>query len=334
MAARSGQKLKLIYIADIFKKCTDEEHPISAAEICDKLAALGVTAERKAIYDDIQQLILYGYDIIKTRTPKNGFFLASREFETSEIYLLCDAVKTAKFISAKKTRELVSKLEGMLSIYQSTDKLNAVFIDYKSKCQNEEIFYSIDAIDRAIAAHKKISLKYGVRTLGSNREIKTEYKERVISPYALTWQDDHYYLIGNYEKYDNLIHLRVDRMRKVKELDVSARPFSEVSEYKDTFDVADYTKKLFGMFGGKTEEIELICSKSILEIIADRFSQDIFIRNLTEDTFTVTVKAAVSDALITWIMNYGDKIKVSKPSYLIEKIRDRAEEIIKIYDKN
>lgn len=334
MAARSGQKLKLMYIADIFKMYTDEEHPISADGICEKLAAFGVTAERKAVYDDIQQLITYGFDIIKTRTPKNGFFLASREFEASEIYLLCDAVKTAKFISAKKTRELVSKLEGMLSRYQSIDKLKTVFIDYKSKCSNEEIFYSIDTIDRAITNRNKISLRYGVRSLGANREIITEYRQRIISPYALTWQDDHYYLIGNYEKYDNLIHLRVDRMKTVEELNIPARHFSEVSEYTDTFDVADYTNKLFGMFGGKTEEIELVCSKSILEIIADRFSQDIFIRNVTDETFSVTVKAAVSDALITWIMNYEDKIKVAKPDYLAEKLKERAERIIKIYDKN
>lgn len=331
MAARNGQKVKLLYIIDILKKYTDEEHPITATEICEKLASNGVTAERKAIYDDIAQLTDYGFDIIKTRTPKSGFFLASREFEIPEISLLIDAVKTAKFISAKKTRVLVSKLEKMLSIYQVKKGDKSVFIDYSEKSHNEEIFYSIDTISRAIESQKKISLKYGVRELNENREIVTNYKTRVISPYALTWQEDRYYLIGNYDKYDNLIHLRLDRMRSVEVLDEPLRHFSKLSSYTDTFDVADYTKKLFGMFGGDFEEIELRCSKDILEKVADRFSENLFIRNVTDEHFSITVKAAVSEGLVTWIMNYGDNIKVIKPSTLIDKIKLRAQTITNLY---
>lgn len=331
MAARNGQKVKLLYIVDILKKYTDEDHPITATEICEKLASNGVTAERKAIYDDIAQLTDYGFDIIKTRTPKSGFFLASREFEIPEISLLIDAVKTAKFISAKKTRVLVSKLEKMLSVYQVKKGDKSVFIDYSEKSHNEEIFYSIDTISRAIESQKKISLKYGVRELNENREIVTNYKTRVISPYALTWQEDRYYLIGNYDKYDNLIHLRLDRMRSVEVLDEPLRHFSKLSSYTDTFDVADYTKKLFGMFGGDFEEIELRCSKDILEKVADRFSENLFIRNVTDEHFSITVKAAVSEGLVTWIMNYGDKIKVLKPSNLIDKIKLRAQTITNLY---
>ncbi len=332
MAARNGQKVKLLYVIDILKKYTDEEHPITATEICEKLASNGVTAERKAIYDDIAQLTDYGFDIIKTRTPKSGFFLASREFEIPEISLLIDAVKTAKFISAKKTRVLVSKLEKMLSIYQVKKGDKSVFIDYSEKSHNEEIFYSIDTISRAIESQKKISLKYGVRELNENREIVTNYKTRVISPYALTWQEDRYYLIGNYDKYDNLIHLRLDRMRSVEVLDEPLRHFSKFSSYTDTFDVSDYTKKLFGMFGGDFEEIELRCSKDILEKVADRFSENLFIRNVTDEHFSITVKAAVSEGLVTWIMNYGDKIKVLKPSNLIDKIKLRAQTITNLYE--
>lgn len=331
MAARNGQKVKLLYIVDILKKYTDEDHPITATEICEKLASNGVTAERKAIYDDIAQLTDYGFDIIKTRTPKSGFFLASREFEIPEISLLIDAVKTAKFISAKKTRVLVSKLERMLSVYQVKKGDKSVFIDYSEKSHNEEIFYSIDTISRAIESQKKISLKYGVRELNENREMVTNYKTRVISPYALTWQEDRYYLIGNYDKYDNLIHLRLDRMRSVQVLDEPLRHFSKFTSYTDTFDVSDYTKKLFGMFGGDFEEIELRCSKDILEMVADRFSENLFIRNVTDEYFSITVKAAVSEGLVTWIMNYGDKIKVLKPFGLIDKIKLRAETITNLY---
>lgn len=333
MAPRSGQKLKLLYIIEILRHETDEDHPISAPEICDKLAANGITAERKAIYGDIETLIDFGYDIVKTRVPKAGYFLASREFEIPEIYLLSDAVRTARFISAKKTRELISKLDSMLSDYQAKKRNKGIYIDSAGKCNNEEIFYNIDGISRAIENKHKIALKYGVRELDSNREIKTVLKERVISPYAMTWQDDHYYLIGNYDKYDNLIHMRIDRMRSVNELNEPVRPFSEVSEYRDVFDVADYTKKLFSMFGGETQEIELRCSKNVLEQVADRFGENIFIRNVTDTHFSFSVKAVISGALATWIMNYGEDIEVLSPQSLKDMITDRAEEILRIYGK-
>lgn len=331
MAARYGQKIKLFRIVDILKKYTDEEHPMSAEKICDRLASMGVSAERKAIYDDIRQLTDYGFDIIKTRIPKSGFFLASREFELPEIYLLADAVRTAKFITPKKTSELISKLESMLSVYQSKTRLNGVFVDNVGKCNNEEIFYSIDAISRAIENGHRIKYKYGTRSMEKGREISLKQKERIISPYALTWQDDHYYLIGNYDKYDDLIHLRVDRMRSVTETDIQSRPFSEVSEYKDTFDVADYTKKLFSMHGGQMEDMKLRCSKEIIEQVIDRFSDKVFFSNVTDSTFEFSTQAVISDALVTWIMNYGDNIEVLNPIRLRSMIKERAEKILKVY---
>ena len=334
MGARNGQKLKLLYLIEILKSETDEDHPLSATEICDRLNAKGITAERKAIYDDVQKLIDFGYDIIKTRIPKSGFFLASREFEIPEIYLLTDAVRTAKFISPKKTRELVSKLDGMLSHYQAKKREKGIYVDNSGKCANEEIYYTIDAIGNAIQNRKKISLNYGTRSLNANREIVTEYKKRIVSPYAMTWQDDHYYLICNYEKYENLMHLRIDRMKAVNVLEENIRPFTQVSEYVDCFDVADYTQKLFGMYVGDQADVVLKCSKKVIEQIADRFSKDIFIRNVTDTHFTITVKAAVSDALVTWIMNYGDNIEVLSPDNLKEMIVERANNIIELYTKN
>lgn len=329
--ARRGQKVKLLYIIKILTELTDEEHPLSATEICEKLASYDITAERKAIYDDIECLISFGYDIIKTRVPKNGYFLASRDFELPEVFLLSDAVRTAKFISQKKTRELTSKLDGLLSRYQAKRNISAIYIDSSNKTSNEELFYNIDRINTAIEQGKKITFTYSKRVLREGKQIATESKTRTVSPYAMTWQFDYYYLIGNYEKYDNLMNLRIDRIHSVEILDESIRHFSEVSDYCDTFDVADYTKKLFGMFGGNMQEIKLRCSNKILEQVTDRFGDKIFITNVTDTTFDFTAKAAVSDGLITWIMNYAESIEVIKPEELRHKITDRAEKILKIY---
>lgn len=332
MAARRGQKLKLLYIVKILTQLTDEEHPMSATEICEHLAEYGVTAERKSIYNDIECLVSFGYDIIFTRTPKNGYFLASREFELPEIFLLCDAVRTAKFISEKKTRELTAKLDGLISKYQSKRNIHGIYIDSSNKTHNEELFYNIDSINTAITEGKKIKFTYSKRVLQEGKNIITESKTRIVSPYAMTWQFDYYYLIGNYEKYDNLMNLRIDRIHSVEILDEPIRHFSEVSDYSDTFDVADYTKKLFGMFGGNTQEIKLRCSNKLLEQVTDRFGENIFITNVNEKTFDFTAKAAVSEGLVTWIMNYGDDIKVIKPDDLKQKIIDRADKILKIYN--
>ena len=332
--ARRGQKVKLLYIIKILTELTDEEHPLSATEICEKLASHDITAERKAIYDDIECLIAFGYDIIQTRVPKNGYFLASRDFELPEVFLLADAVRTAKFISEKKTRELTLKLDRMLSKYQSKRNIQGIYIDSSNKTRNEELFYNIDRINTAIEQGKKIKFTYSKKVLKEGRQIVCESKTRIVSPYAMTWQFDYYYLIGNYDKYDNLMNLRIDRIHSVEITDEPVRHFSEVSAYRDTFDVADYTKKLFGMFGGNMQEIKLRCSNSILEQVTDRFGDSIFITNVTDATFDFTVKAAVSDALVTWIMNYEDKIEVITPIELRNKIVNRAEQILEIYKKS
>ena len=331
MAGIYNRKLKLIYTLEILKKYSDEENPVNAVDIVEKLAKMGIAAERKSVYDDISALEDYGYDIIKTSTPKTGWFLGDREFEVPEIYLLCDAVRSAKFISAKKTRELISKLNSMLSVHQVKRRERSVFYSLADKREIEELYYNIDSISYAIEHKKQIKLTNAKRVLNKERQIITEKKSMTINPYALTWQEDHYYLIGNYAKYDNLIHLRLDRIGDVEILDTPARHFSEVSDYNDSFDVSDYTNKLFGMYSGTEAEIELCCSKSITEQVLDRFSEAIFIKKVTEDTFNFSVNAVISEALVTWIINYGSDLKVVKPDALKEMVLARANQVLENY---
>ena len=329
MAARTNQKMKLLYIIDILEKYSDEENPINANELCSRLEAVGVSAERKAIYNDIDTLIDFGYDIIKTRTPRFGYFLASRRFELPEVYLLSDAVRSAEFITPKKTRELISKLDAMLSENQAKKREKGIYINGKTKCKNEEIYYNIDKISSAIEHKKQIKLVYFQRTLQEGKKIVLKEKTLTVSPYALIWENDKYYLVCNNAKYDNLMHLRLDRIKNVEITADTYRHFSEVSEYTEFFDIADYTSKTFNMYSGQTQEIELKCSKKILEQIVDRFSDEIFIYKVTDDTFSFSVKAVVSQGLISWILQYGSDIEVISPETLkdgviktVEKIKD------------
>ena len=331
MAKKQGQRLKILYILDFLKRESDEEHPVTAADICEYLDSQGIAAERKSVYADISALTDYGADIVRSGSPR-GWFLASREFEEPEIYLLADAVRTAGFISAAKTRELVKKLDSFVSRYQAQKRENRVYFSSCAKSVNEEIFYSIDKISRAVSEKKKIGFEYVNRVLSPDRTIEKQKREMLISPYALTWQDDHYYVIGNYEKYDNLIHLRLDRMYKVKITDMPQRHFSEVSEYTDYFDTPDYTAKLFGMHGGEIYDIELKCSKKITEQVADRFGEDIFIKKVTDEDFCFTVRAALSDALVSWVISYGDRVKVLEPQILRDMVISRTEKVLGLYN--
>lgn len=331
MAKKQGQRLKILYILDFLKRESDEEHPVTAADICEYLDSQGIAAERKSVYADISALTDYGADIVRSGSPR-GWFLASREFEEPEIYLLADAVRTAGFISAAKTRELVKKLDSFVSRYQVQKRENRVYFSSCAKSVNEEIFYSIDKISRAVSEKKKISFEYVNRVLSPDRTIEKQKREMLISPYALTWQDDHYYVIGNYEKYDNLIHLRLDRMYKVEITDMPQRHFSEVSEYTDYFDTPDYTAKLFGMHGGEIYDIELKCSKKITEQVADRFGEDIFIKKVTDSDFCFTVRAALSDALVSWVISYGDRVKVLEPQILRDMVVNRTENVLGLYN--
>lgn len=330
MAGNRNQKIKLLYLIDIFKKYTDEEHPLSANEICDRLLKYGVEVERKSIYDDVDVLIRYGLDIITTRVPKRGYFLGGRDFELAEICLLIDAVKAASFISPKKSSELAHKLGNMLSVSQEKEISARVYVENRGKCTNEEIYYNIDALNKAIVDGKKVTMHYIRRELGENNRISNTIKELTISPYALTWVNDHYYLIGNNSKYDNLIHLRVDRMKSVKIVKEHIRHFSEVSDYKVFFDIADYSRKSFNMFGGETKTIKLCCKNTILEQVVDRFGEKLFIIK-DGDSFTFSTKANISDGLVSWLLQFGGDIEVVEPADLRVQLKDRVESIANIY---
>lgn len=331
MAGQPNSKLKLLYLKDIFEKYTDEDHVLNSAELAEKLEYYGITCERKSIYKDIDILIDYGVDIIKTRTPRNGFFLASRDFETAEVRLLIDAVQAANFITRKKTMLLLRKIEKFVSMEEAKKFKKMVYIDNRNKCSNEEIYYNIDALDKAIKAEKKIKLNYCRRKLDAKFAASQDVKEFNLSPYALIWSNDHYYLVANNEKYDNLMHLRVDRIKNVEILQDSVRPLNEVSEYRNSFDCADYSSKVFNMFSGKAESVELLCDNEILEQILDRFGENVSLRKSKDDKFILREEMCINDGLASWIMQFGDKVKVVYPETLKSMVSEKAEAICRLY---
>ena len=334
MAGNPKQKLKLLCVLDILNEYTDENHPLDAVGICEKLRSqFNIEAERKSIYTDIANLEDYGVDIIKTRVPCFGYFIGERRFDLPEISLLIDAVEAANFITPRKTKHLVTKLESLVSKWQAKELDKHIFIENRNKCSNEEILYTIDTINEAINKNRKITFSYIKRSLGENNRISESYKQLTVSPYSLLWENNLYYLIGNNEKYDNLIHLRLDRMKSVQISDSKSRHFSEVSDYKAFFDVADYARKTFNMFGGELKTIELKCNMFRLEQVIDRFGDKLYLRPNEDGTFSFNTKANISEGLISWLMQFGNDIEVVAPAELRKSIIERIDKMTALYKK-
>lgn len=326
-------RIRLLKVLEILKTRSDKEHPISATEIIEELGKYDIDAERKSIYKDIEALCEAGFDIVKTGTPKRGFYLASGGFEMPEISLLIDAVQSAGFVPKVKTRELVTKLQGLVSEHQAAELKNRICIENRAKSGNEEVYKNIELINTAITKQVKIKISY-VKNQLQGTQLTTILKEMTINPYALLWEADHYYLIGNNQKYDNLTNLRVDRIAEVTVTKEKCRHFSEVSEYSQHFDTADYSRKVFNMFGGEKCRIDLECDVKLLQQITDKFTDGIFIRHFdNEETFRFSTEALVSDGLVGWLMQFGGDIKVLSPETLKQSVLEKAKKLTEKYNK-
>ena len=205
-------------------------------------------------------------------------------------------------------------------------------MENRPKTNNEEIYYHIDKLNRAIQSGWQVELTYRRRVIGDQNAVEYEEKRHKISPYAMIWSDDHYYLVGNNEKYDNLMVLRLDRIRRLEILEGErVRPFSEVSPYKNFFDSADYAKKHFNMFAGNTEHVELICKNDLIEQVLDKFGENIRVYRVNEDKFGVAADIAVNEGLVAWLMQFGARVQVKKPQSLKNMLLSRIDEIKGVY---
>ncbi len=331
MAGNKQQKSKLLHLAEIFLTKTDEEHPLTAEQLIKELNLRGIECERKSIYSDISYLMEFGMDIEKNSFAGRGYYLADREYQLAEVRLLMDAVQSASFITPKKTRELIKKIENLTSEHQASELAQQVYIDNRNKQSNEEIYYNIDIIHRAIVNGNKISFKYRRRDFTVDGRIDFAVKSFTISPYALLWSDDRYYVIGNNQKYNNLMHLRLDRMKNVEEMDEKSRHFSEVSEYKAFFDVADYANRLFNVYGGETASVEMVCSPDKVEQVMDIFGEEIKWRLRSDGKLSFKFQAAISEGLVSDILKLGDSMEVVSPIKLRSMVKQRVETLYNIY---
>ncbi len=322
--ARSEQKLKIVYLMDILRQNSDENNPISMEEIIRLLSLKGIKAERKSIYDDIHVLEGYGLDI--KFVSKKGYYIANRDFEVAELKLLIDAVQASKFLTQKKSEQLIKKLEAFSSKYTQQQLRHSVVIRERIKTMNESVFSSVDIIHQAINSNRQITFRYFEWNTKKERVYRKKGEIYVASPLALLWDDENYYLVA-FDAYANQKkHYRVDKMTQISIVD---KKREGVDEFK-RFNTAQYSKKMFGMFGGELTRVSLECDNSLVGVMIDRFGSDLIITPKGEK-FIINVEVAKSRAFLAWLMQFGEKVKILSPQSAIDELKELIKEISEKY---
>jgi len=322
-----GQKAKIMILAKIFHEQTDEEHPLSLKDIAEELQnKYDIKAERKSLYDDIETLKSLDFDICTTRDKTTRYFLASRDFELPELELLTDAVQASRFITYEKSISLIKKLEKLSSVHQAKKLYRSVYISDKFKSKNKTTYYAIDAIHEGISQGKKLTFYYFRYNEKKEKVYRHDKKLYTVSPIALVWDDEKYYLIAYDSDEEKIKHYRVDKMDSAS---CSDEP-CDTQEHVKNSELGLYTGSHFGMFGGDKEKVTLCCDNSLADVILDRFgSETAIFRN--GETFNVNVDVIISPIFISWLFSFGNKIKVIHPQYVADKVKETANEVLKQY---
>lgn len=309
----TNQRLKILYLYKILLEKTDEQHYLTMPEIVQQLELYGISAGRKALYEDINALKNYGLDIVSMKGNVSGYYVASRDFELPELKLLADAVSSSRFLTEKKSSELLKKIENLSSVYEAKQIQRQVYVTNRVKAMNERIYINVDVIHRAIAENKKIKFKY----FDYNIQKKKTYRDglRICSPYALTWEDERYYLIAFHDKRGTISNFRIDRMENVEIIDESAKAKPE------NFIVADYMNSSFSMFSGRTQEVKLRFDNQLINAVIDRFGKNITVIADGDSHFTVRVKVKTErpEPFFGWLFQFGIMVEIIEPCELRDK---------------
>jgi predicted DNA-binding transcriptional regulator YafY len=323
------QKQKLLYLRRIMLEKTDENHGLTSSEILAELAAYGIQAERKSLYDDLQVLEKFGMDICKTKSSTVKYYVGSRDFELPELKLLVDAIQSSKFITEKKSFSLIHKLEGLASVYEGKELQRQVVISNRAKTMNERIYYLVDNIQNAIATDRKISFRYYRWELDYSGMEKIVKREKVkvggyvASPWSLCWDDENYYLIAYDSSSNSIKHYRVDKMDKIRLLD-EPRDGGKTFE---KFDLAGYSKGVFSMFGGTKTNVRLSVDNDCVGVIADRFGKDIYVTKESDSTFSVSVDVMTSKQFYAWVFGLGGKVRIISPQNVVDEFKKQLKNV-------
>ncbi len=318
------QKSKLLQLARIFHEETDEKHGLTMAELIDRLAECGIRADRRTLYRDLNALRREGVDIVGTRQNQTyAYYQGSRTFELPELKLLVDAVQSSRFITAAKSRSLIRKLESMASRHEAELLNRQVVISGRVKTMNESIYTNVDRLHEAINQDVRIRFRYVQWNLEKRLVNRHGGAWYIISPWALIWNNENYYLLGYDAAQQKLKHYRVDKMKSIT-LQAESR---EGKEAFREIDLSRYSNTLFKMFGGEIMNVTLEADNDMVGVVLDRFGRQVELRRVGEDRFRVEVRVAVSPQFLGWVMSMGGGIRIVSPERVVNRMREELKKL-------
>ena len=330
MAKSANQKLKLLYLCRYLLHSSDEAHPVTVAQMIDYLARQDIAAERKSIYDDMEALRLFGLDVQSVRVGSaTGYFIGQRDFQLPELKLLVDSVQSSKFITEKKSMELISKLEGLASEHEARQLNHQVYVRGRIKAMNESIYYNVDKIHAAIDGNRAITFKYFEWSVEKKRVWRRDGQRYAVSPWALMWDDENYYLIAYDRSAGHMKHYRVDKMSAIAQTD---QPREGAEAFRG-LDMAAYSNTHFGMFSGDEQSVRLQFENALAGPVIDQFGTDVSLIPVDEGHFSVTVNAAVNVQFFGWLCGFGDRVKILAPAAVADGMRRHLQAMLANYDQ-
>ncbi len=319
MPKSPNQKTKLLHLYQIMLHQTDEDHPITVAQMIEQLARYDIKAERKSIYDDLEALRLFGLDIQCRRGKTPGWFVGERDFELPEVKLLMDAVQSSRFITQKKSDVLIRKLESLASMHQAGQLQRQVYVSGRIKVMNESIYYNVDKLHTAIAGQKAITFRYFDYDIHRQKVFRQEGGRYIVSPYGLIWNSENYYLVAFDHAHQEMRHYRVDKMTEIV---VTGLPREGRKQYPD-FQLAQYGQKHFGMYSGREITVTLRGRREKAGLVWDRFGQDVILVPDGEEHFTVTIPVVMSPQFFGWLMGLDGSLTLVAPAEAVRAYRDK-----------
>ncbi len=325
MPKSDGQKLKILYILDYLQKNSHEDSPVGAAELMQMLQAQhDIRCDRKTVYSDIAALIDYGVDIVSIPGKNGGYYIASRNFELPELKLLIDAVQSSRYLTEKKSRELIAKLCTQCNEEDAKLMSRNVLVSGRVKSMNETIYYSVDTIQEAIAENRQIRFRYF--DWGLDRKPHYRDKEYIASPYGLCQDNENCYLLAHSQRH-GITSYRVDRMQDIQLTEEPRIPCPELTGKS----LYDHASKLFQMFAGEQATVKLRFHRDLINAVVDRFGRDVMLIPDGEEHFNFTVDVAVSPMFLSWVIGFGTKAKILHPRSVVDACKQMCLEALAQY---